>query len=299
MSVDKVLFLASASEKDPGFEGSTILGKDYKDHFANQGVHVVERVIESCHGCPDIMTGYSQQLEQLVDDGIQVAAILQGGLYFALPSLQAVQTTIPIISVPTDLVAYQAFMVPSGHAAIATVGVEKEGEHTQRNQAFRTAAGILYDPVGVSVYDKDTKCEDKLRSLGITPQEDTDSTIKLTSNITPELMRSMGVCIRRDFDEDLKDWAYLARAEGRHHDPIYNGIPHLQVRGPENMAIFAAKIMGLKNPEIRQNVKDLADTKRDTYNEIESLEGRPMLVPPGYEKKIASMVDILEEVRAA
>jgi phosphoribosylcarboxyaminoimidazole (NCAIR) mutase len=297
--MNKVLFLASASEKDPGFEGTKVNGQDYRDYFKSIGVYVVEQVIESCHGCPDIMDGYSQQLEQLVDEGKQVVSILQGGLYFALPSLQATQTTIPIISVPTDLVAYQAFMVPSGHAAIATVGVEREGEYTQRNRAFRAAAYILYDPTGVSMYGEDKKCENKLQNLGIVPQEDKELSVKLTSQFNHRLIESNGLCIRTDFDEDMNDWAYLARAEGRHHDPVYQTIPNLQVRGSENMAIFAAKIMGQYNPDIRKKVQELGPKKRDTYNNINAHERRSLHNPPDETQRITGMINIIEEVHKA
>lgn len=121
----KILFLGQGSASDPGFESVEIEGQPYKDFMQEKGITVIPEVIESCHGCYDLMTKYSKDLQTLTEKN-RVVAVLQGGLLFGLPSIQATQTTFPIISVPTDSVAYTSFMVPSGHAAIATVGVEKK-----------------------------------------------------------------------------------------------------------------------------------------------------------------------------
>src|SRR3989344_8242555 len=122
--MEKILFLVQASEKDVGFEDVTIAGNQYKEYLKSQGITLLGPVIESCHGCPDLVARYSKDLQKLVEEGHRVAAVMQGGLYFALPSIQATQTTFPIISAPLDMVAYQGFITPSGHAAIASVGVE-------------------------------------------------------------------------------------------------------------------------------------------------------------------------------
>ena len=126
MSGKKILVIGKGSKVDPGFDKVEINGIPYREHMSNLGITVLEKdLIESCHGCPDLMSEYSDVLQERVEAGDRVVEILQGGLLFALPSIQATQTTFPIISQPLDLVSFQAFMVPTGHAAIASVGREK------------------------------------------------------------------------------------------------------------------------------------------------------------------------------
>ena len=97
--MEKILFLGKASKVDKGFQDLKIGDLSYKDYMEERGITVLEDVIESCHGCPDLMTKYSQHLQSLVEEGHKVVGVLEGGLYFALPSIQAVQTTFPIFSI--------------------------------------------------------------------------------------------------------------------------------------------------------------------------------------------------------
>ena len=60
--IDKILFLGSGSTKDPGFDGVEINGMPYREYMHNQGIKVVDQVIESCHGCRNRMDSFLSQI---------------------------------------------------------------------------------------------------------------------------------------------------------------------------------------------------------------------------------------------
>ena len=164
----KILFLVQASKADPGFEDVPIDGKSYKEYLQEKGITLLDSVIESCHGCPDLVADYSKQLQGLAEEGHRIVEVAQGGLYFALPSIQATQVTFPIISVPLDFVAYQGFLLPSGHAAIATVGVERKiNSILKRNNGLKQYAWLKESSIlksHLSMYQKIKETEKSLRS---------------------------------------------------------------------------------------------------------------------------------------
>ena len=182
----KILFTATGSPNDPGFGNVRINDVSYKDFMKQRGIEVFDGYVESCHGCPDLMSQYSRDLQGIVEGGDRVMAVLQGGLLFGLPSIQATQTTFPIISVPLDYVAYTSFVVPSGHAAIATVGVERiiEGDEfgiMQRTKLLRLAERVLdLDSDRVNVFTSYPEADEKIRK-------------KLVS---------LGICVNREFDTE-------------------------------------------------------------------------------------------------
>jgi len=262
----KILFLGAGSEKDPGFEPCYD-----KAQMKQRGIAVIDTVIESCHGCPDLMSKYSSQLQSLVDEGHRVVAVLEGGLYFALPSIQATQTTFPIISCPLDIVAYQAFMVPPGHAAIATVGVEASSGVFQRARAIDLATRIL-ELKSDSVFTDSPLVKEEMEKYGINGSMATEGSqgLFLTFDSEPRYLNDL-----------LPIWADKSSEKtAKHIDKLRNVIgscefPTLQVHGAQNLAIYAAKILSLSNPDLRAKIKLIAQKKRDTYKERDILNEVP------------------------
>lgn len=272
--MDKILFIGMGSEKDPGF-GSVVFeheiipeGTPFKDYMHEKGIKVLDKVIESCHGCPDLMKQYSKSTQQMVEGGDRVVGILQGGLLFGLPSIQATQVTYPIISVPLDFVSYTAFMVPTGHAVVAGVGVDGKEQYTQKAKALVLAERILNleGTKVTAIDDGEGKLEKALNEYGI--EVDNTATQPLTLiNGTYRLDRAKdaSIVIRADTDEDMKSWEYLQNAEKRHHDNHFNYVPTAQVKGVGNLALYAAKILSLQRPELMKKIKEIAAEKKDSY----------------------------------
>lgn len=270
----KILFLAKGSNTDPGFDSLRVGNVNCREYFKRRGIDVVQ-VVESCHGCHDIVADYSKQLQELVEKGNRVVGVFQGGLYFALPSIQATQVTFPIISVPLDITAYQAFMVPSGNAVIATVAVERKRDEKiynafQRVKALKIAEKMLnLEEHIISIHvtaDVDgTKLYKKLNELGIaflgTEESKKENRILL----------NYGSTIRYDLNSNnIFIWAinHDNFGLGRHYDNLESSIERkeiLQVRGAENLAIYAAKIISLQRPELIPQLKEIAEKKRASY----------------------------------
>ncbi|MFH1501333.1 MAG: hypothetical protein ABIE22_05315 [archaeon] len=282
----KILFIGKGSEKDPGFEGVTLDRIHYKDWMERKGIFVFEsEIIQSCHGCPDLMNKYSAELESRAASGDRVVGIFSGGLYLALSSLQATQVTFPIISVPDDLVAYQAFMVPSGHAVVAGVGVDKEeivssqSKTNQKEKALMLAYKMLtLEDQEVCIIEDESKgkLEKKLLSLGINYKTGSyPHALHLSysksdqTNIYPYAQ----CLIRADSDANMNSWTYLRDSEERNHwhnlGQVLDSVPFAQVRGSDNLAIYAAKILSLQNPSLRRTLLEIKDAKRKSYNKHE------------------------------
>ncbi len=293
--MEKILFLGAGSGKDPGFDDITIGEVPFKDFMKEKGITVMDNIVESCHGCPDIVEDYSEQTQDLVEEGYQVVAVLQGGLYFALPSIQATQVTYPIISSPLDTIAFQGFMVPSGHAAIAGVGIERKVDGTleqeQRAKALTVAERILNLPnsdvqVIGNPYYIDELCEE-LDNLGINVStEDNSASLVLMygtyaghiyNNTNYADTNANKILIRADDDDIIPYHLYLKAAEERHRSKEFNIVPTAQVKGLKNLAIYAAKILSLQRPELRENIERIADKKYSSYqkrNLIDEIKSR-------------------------
>ncbi len=269
----KILFLGAGSKKDSGFEDITIDNIPYKSYMAKNKIQITDPiVIESCHGCYELMKKYSQEMQSLVERGNKVVAVLQGGFLFALPSIQATQVTFPIISCPLDFVSYQAFMVPSGHAVVATVGIERKIkgilQTNQREKALKLAAKILnLKSDSVAIYGSEYKSDDKLKELehklehfGITVSDVSKLTLYFSSS--PHLGNS---------DEKIDIWAasegdYTNGKSLEKEEELLRGSKNtLQVRGLENLANYTAKIISLERPDVREKIKEIGEKKKDSY----------------------------------
>lgn len=269
--MEKVLILGQGSKNDPGFTNIQVNGQLTSNYMESKGVRVIDNLVESCHGCLELMTHYSKQIQNFVDRGNRVVEVLEGGRLFGLPSIQATQTTIPIISVPMDIPSYHAFMVPSGHAVVAGVGIDKSDNY-QKKKALTLAERILnLNKQGVNIIsnsDGEGRMIKELESIGIT-----DINIKLDSfdgltllygNNIRNVPRN-GFFIWADSNENLKDSDYLRFTENKHHDLSYNKAPSAQVSGIRNLPIYAAKIMSLQNSSIREKIEKIGIDKGSTY----------------------------------
>jgi phosphoribosylcarboxyaminoimidazole (NCAIR) mutase len=256
----KILFLGAASERDPKFEDV------YDKSLLNsKGIDVTDPVvIESCHGCPDIMTEYSNQMQSLVEKGHRVVSVLEGGLYFALPSIQATQTTYPIISCGLDKIAYQGIYVPSGNSAIAGVSVErktKDGYETkQRKKAIDIAEKILnLDEDTVRVYSQNERIKKMLDDFKIETSRDSNLVLSHYHYPPPADNNQIQVwSFKHGGDYFLSTIEQL--------NSYMESAPNtVQVRGDKNLVTFAAKILSLQRPDIREKIKEVGRKKRETY----------------------------------
>jgi len=277
----KTLFLGSGSAKDPGFDSIQIQNQPYKEYMKKQGINVIDRVIESCHGCPTRMKKYSAEMQSLTTQGHRVVAVLEGGLYFALPSLQATQTTFPIISVPMDFPSYQAHILPPGHATIASVGVNplradkstySNAQDEQKVKALTLAERVLnLENPTVNLllqYEQhDKKLRSALQDLGIEFEEgDYRPEAMSVAYGNPTTLFDQGsFLIRADPDLNPKDWDPIIDAEKKHHEPGFNQIPTAETYHPKNLAIFAAKVLSLQRPKLRETLREIALKKVDSY----------------------------------
>ena len=264
--MNKILFLGAGSTSDPGFK--EIVAKAY---LKRKGIKITSpTVIESCHGNYDLMNNYSHQIQHFVDMDYKAVGVLQGGLYFALPSIQATQTTCPIISCPLDKVAYQGFMVPSGTAVIGTVGVEKKEKDLyqidQRIKAVCIAQNIFdltNTDVAIMGSEKSkTEIQKELEKFEINTSRNSDLILNSSSrpscNIGPDEIQ-----LWSDSKENPNDLRRLNYTE-----KLLSDAPHtLQVRGNKNLAYYAAKIISLQRPNVRKILKEMGEEKRKSYPE--------------------------------
>jgi phosphoribosylcarboxyaminoimidazole (NCAIR) mutase len=261
----KILFLGAGSKSDPSFEN--VPGIKYMERH---GITITKpMVIESCHGCPDLMTRYSRQMQDLIDEGNRVVGVLEGGLYFGLPSIQATEVTFPIISCPLDFVSYQAFMTPSGNATIATVGIEgkfvNDYRNVERGKALHVAGKILNldeDTVTVRGEGNLENLTKKLNIFGIR----TSSESKLVLTYSPEPIFEE----RRDY---IQVWAdpFLNASDSdsiKDSEEILSRAPFtVQVRSDQDLAIYAAKILSLRRSDIKEKITGMSLEKRKSYEE--------------------------------
>jgi phosphoribosylcarboxyaminoimidazole (NCAIR) mutase len=183
--------------------------------------------------------------------------------------MQATQVTFPIISCPLDYVAFQAFIVPPGNAAIATVGIEKqiphkkEYVHSQREKALLMAekmlnlegAGVELS-VGARFAEEAKKIEGELQKLGIRTGS---SQLRLIYDYALSGSSREGAI-------NLFAGSYLPQITIDGDEARIRHCPDtLQVHGATNLAVYAAKILSLQDSAIREKLKKMAADKRATY----------------------------------
>jgi phosphoribosylcarboxyaminoimidazole (NCAIR) mutase len=261
----KILFLGAGSPKDPIFDN--VPGIKYMERH---GMTITKpMVIESCHGCHDLMTKYSEQMQQLVEEGNRVVAVLEGRLYFALPSIQATQVTLPIISCPLDFVAYQASMTPSGNATVATVGIERKlvgdtYKDVQRGKAIHIAEKILNleeDTVDVCSEEDTKNLTERLRQFGIGVSDKSNLVLAYSPKPRDISLYEFQVWANPSLNSSNVN-SIIKSEEMLAEEPLT-----VQVRSEQDLAIYAAKILSLRKPEIRAKIKEMSFEKRKSYQE--------------------------------
>lgn len=268
--MQKILFLGAGSKDDPGFEDVKIGKTLYKKYMKSKGIKVIDPiVIQSCHGCPDLMQDYSRQMQYLVKNDDKVVGVLQGGKTFVLPSIQATQVTYPIISCPLDMVAYQAFVLPSGHSCIAGVGIDREidGKYqtSQREKALVIAERILNLKESTVAVEGDGNLEKLTKELFIFGIKISHkSKLLLSYSSIPEANLEEGyIQVWADINEDPYRGEYFDEAEQtlRMRDNT------VQVSGIKNLALFATKIFSLQRPDLIKKLKKIRLEKISTYDQ--------------------------------
>ncbi|MFH1358313.1 MAG: hypothetical protein ABIH37_00320 [archaeon] len=277
--MDKILFLGSGSKNDPGFEGIQIEGVDFKDHMRASGIGVIDDVVMSSHGCPKRAEVYFKAMQQVAEKDYRVVALLEGGLEFVLPGLGATQTTFPIFSVPMDNNSYQAFMLPSGHAAIATVGLNSlrgrdsylNGNDEQKINVLTLAQRILnLDVPGVNILEQNPINDAKLRKIldefGVTINEGYDpNAMSLAYGNDTKPLNTGSFLLRADPNLRPDDWESVRYAQIKHNSKRYTQIPAAEVFGTKNLAIMATKILSNQKPELRETIREIGRKKLESY----------------------------------
>lgn len=288
----KILYLVKASKKDIGFDDVKIGDVPYRDYMKERGIIFPDpEVLQSCHRTPELVEHYSGQMQAQIKKGNRVVGVSQGGLYFGLPSIQSTQVTFPIISDPTDLVAYQGFLVPSGTPGVGGVGVDYpvhrvEGSDeqvyatAQRGKALLMAERMLnLEDTSVDLlFDVEDKAHKELTKLGIEAH-------KGFSGARLAVSHGKHYDSERDYPhillwadgpqiENLDRARYIDESHRRHNFQTPTG---LQCRGPANLAVYTLRILSLQRPELGKKItdmvqKDIDDVpKRDLEKELEAM----------------------------
>jgi len=274
--MDKLLVQSRGSTSDPAYENVMVkLGEEefaFTDFCQAHGVKPLYMdVINSCHGDTDMTLDLAEDVQRLADAGHKVVSVQAGGLYFAKPSLEAANMpTIPVISVPLagayeGLDSFLAAQVPTGTAVIGGVGVKN----------YQAAANVAVRMLnrsfdGVYIWAGTSKLEGKLEELGIpilglAPDCGPDDL--LIGNVTHDTLSdfenygALGVFSPVwGADSTPEDAIALMRACSNLGKSVY-------VRGEENLAFYAAKIMAAERPDLQEKLKQASQDKRDSYTQ--------------------------------
>lgn len=265
--MQKLLVQTRASEKDPPITEQKIEGHPFAEFFRNAGIKVLtEELVASCHGNTDHSLEAAHQMQTLSNKGHKIVSIQTGGLYFARPSLEAVHaTTVPIISVP--LGGLDAFLAPNLPAGVASIGGVSPGNY---NTAGRIAKEILTGTFkGVYLWGiQSTRLDEAIKQLKIpvlgrinpTRPKSVDEII--IGEINPTELQKFEISTPLGIFSMAVDPNYIMRATKEAHHSAY-------VRGPENLAYFAAKILSTENPEVAGTLFAAKENKARTYKKPE------------------------------
>lgn len=290
MEKQKLLIQVQGSAGDPAYDAQMIsVGGEnipFLEYFHKNGIKTLDRtLVASCHGNTKLTLKHAEDIQNLADEGHKVAVIAQGGLYFALPSIIAANApTVPVISVPLDarsssykgLDAFLAPQVPSGTASIGGVGISRY------DAAAGCAKEILTNEFdGVYLLNPSKTLEKKLEELGIPVKGKVVREFLLSSSgdVSADSLKSGLVICRWDYDnEDLFNelvtrnlgimiptitddedlTAYLMHCFPKKGSCVY-------VRGDDNAAFFAAKIVSQYNEKAFNALKEAAKKKAESY----------------------------------
>lgn len=273
----KLLVQSQGSPRDPSYAEQMISlnGEQvsFIEYLHRNGIETLEEdLINSCHGNTELTLSLARDIQRLVDtNGNQVVAIQQGGLYFAKPSLEAANMpTVPVISIPLNgsfggLDAFLAPQVPSGTAAIGGVGVDNY------QAAAKVAKEILTNEFeGVYVHNASKRLTDKLEALGVPILGEATSSLESglvvgSVDLNFSLMKSfdsmgsMGIFTPTKVTFKSPEFAHTLM---KYCDDLQQSV---YVRGDDNVAFFAAKVMSAYNDNLAENLVKIAQKKSDSY----------------------------------
>ncbi|HSU72754.1 MAG TPA: hypothetical protein VLJ21_02810 [Candidatus Binatia bacterium] len=264
--MERLLVQTRASDKDPSLDDQKIEGKPFREYFRQFDIKTLKDgdLVASCHGNTDYSLRAAEQMQKLADEGHRVVSIQTGGLYFARPSLEAATApTVPIISVPLGgLDAFLAANLPAGVAAIGgvSVGNYETAARVAVNILTRTHAGITQWGM------QSTRLTDAIKLLRL-PVYQSISPVKqefafavgvLIGEVHPTDFAAFEKCAPLGVYSTGVDPNYTMRASKDMKHSVY-------VRGPENLAYFAAKIVAMENEDVANALKEAKLAKSKTY----------------------------------
>lgn len=283
----KLLAQSQGSDKDPKYSEQMVelLGEKvpFPEYFRKRGINTLEKdLINSCHGNTMLTLYLAKEIQKLADDDHRIVAVEQGGLCFAKPSIEAANMpTVPVISIPLNagyfggLDAFLSSQLPTGTAVIGSVGV---GNY---QAAANAAAAILVNEFeGVYTFNASDKLKAKLDSLGVLilgemkkkpitnylvvgcfDVDDINYSNKLLSF---DSAAGVGVFTIKNNEDPCAAISLMKSC-----DILSNSV---YVRGEENLAFFAAKIVSAYNK------KAFYRLKKAMFEKIESYEQRNITI---------------------
>ena len=263
--MEKLLVQTRASDKDPAISDQKINGVPFAQFFRDAGIKVLkEELIASCHGNTEYSLMAARQMQALADQGHKIVAIESGGLYFARPSLEAVHaTTVPIISVP--LGGLEAFLAANLPAGVAAIGGVAPGNYTT---AANVAKEILQKNFeGVYIWGtQSSRLEDAITALKlpVLGRVNASQPRNVDGIVIGEVPPSKYSIFEKCADLGIYSSTVVPDNLMRESNEMTHS---LYVRGPENLAYFAAKIVAQSNPEVKQALLDAKESKAKTYKQ--------------------------------
>ena len=275
----KLLVQSRGSPSDPEYDEQIVHGLTFTELMQRCGIRTLTTdLINSAHGCPDLTLKHARQIQRLADIGHRVAVADAGGLLWVKPGFEAANMpTVPIVSISLGdgwyrgVSAFLAPMVPSGIAAVGGVGMN----------GYETAACVL-DRIlnknfgGVYVYNPSEKLTAKLGELGV----------DVLGRVNGDELYSLEDCLVVGCLDSL-DSEGISRFEGINPEGLgiftppqsdsFGDVEKLMdltsrmkhsvwVRGAENAAFYAAKVVSAYNSRARDALRDLAEKKRESYD---------------------------------
>jgi len=278
----RLLVQSQGSVKDPTYDEQMLMldGEEvpFSEFFDRQGIMtLIDDLVNSCHGHTQMTLGYASEIERLARDGHKVVAIQQGGLYFAKPSLEAANMPqVPVISIPLGkgiggLAAFLAPILPSGTAVIG--GVSNGNYQTAANVAARM---LNREYSGVLLYNSTAKVGEKLSELNV-PVLGGAHNLKLENQLILARVDARASADQEEWDNFRSlDENNLVVFTPYNTDEAVNAITlmtksrslqnSVYVKGDDNLAFYAAKILALSDPMIALKLRRKAHDKADSYD---------------------------------
>ncbi len=273
----KLLIQSRASEKDPEYSKIVLKsnGTDvpFHDFFLKDGIRTLkEDNVISCHGNTHLDLDIANDVNRLFEKKHKIVSMQSGGLYFAKPSIEAANMPqIPVISIPLDFVSFLAPWLPSGTAAIGGVGIQNY------QCAANVAKAILLNEFeGVHTYQASDKLLSKLEELHV---PNLGELSKLSDHEIEEKRGLVIGCIYSNAQyyynrfDSLGKVGILSVTLQEYPDILSHLSDNLRtmnnsvyVRGDENAAYFAAKVLASYKKDVRETLEWAATKKADSYD---------------------------------